>query len=47
MRIKASDILENMDDTLARITAGMRLRIGDKKQARRDHQRNSQPKAKR
>ncbi len=37
MRIKASDILENMDDVLARITAGMRLRIGDKQDARRKH----------
>ncbi|AKM11143.1 endonuclease domain-containing protein [Croceicoccus naphthovorans] len=37
MRIKASDILENMDDVLKRITAGMRLRIGDKQEARRKH----------
>ena len=37
MRIKASDILENMDAVLQRITAGMRLRIADKQQARRDH----------
>jgi very-short-patch-repair endonuclease len=37
MRIKAADILENMDDVLARITAGMRLRIGDKQEARRKH----------
>ncbi|MEW4449394.1 DUF559 domain-containing protein [Qipengyuania sp. JC766] len=37
MRIKAEDILENMDAVLARITAGMRLRIEDKKQARREH----------
>ena len=39
MRIKAKDILENMDDVLARITAGMRMRIADKEQARREHQR--------
>ena len=31
MHIKAADILENIDDVLARITAGMRLRIADKK----------------
>jgi len=37
MRIKAADILENIDDVLARITAGMRLRIGDKGVARRAH----------
>ncbi|RPF71431.1 endonuclease domain-containing protein [Aurantiacibacter spongiae] len=37
MHIKAADILENMDDVLARITAGMRLRIADKGEARRRH----------
>ena len=37
MRIKASDILDNMDAVLARITAGMRLRIADKKEAARAH----------
>ena len=37
MRIKAADIMENMDDVLARITAGMRMRIADKKEARRAH----------
>lgn len=37
MRIKASDIIENMDDVLKRITAGMRMRIGAKKEARRKH----------
>ena len=41
MRIKAADILEDMDAVLARITAGMRLRIADKEQARREHQRAS------
>ena len=35
MRIKASDILENIDAVLQRITAGMRIRIADKKEARR------------
>lgn len=37
MRIKAADILENIDDVLARITAGMRLRIADRKEAARAH----------
>jgi very-short-patch-repair endonuclease len=37
MRIKATDILENMDAVLQRITAGMRIRIGDKKEAARAH----------
>ena len=37
MRIKAADILENIDDVLARITAGMRMRIADKKDAARAH----------
>ncbi|MEM7665329.1 MAG: DUF559 domain-containing protein [Pseudomonadota bacterium] len=37
MRIKASDILENMDAVLERITLGMRMRIEDKRQSRRDH----------
>ncbi len=41
MRLKAKDILENMDDVLARITAGMRMRIADKRQARHDHHRNN------
>ncbi len=35
MRIKAADILENMDAVLQRITAGMRMRISDKQQSRR------------
>ena len=43
MRIKAADILENMDEVLARITAGMRLRIADKKDAARAH-REANPK---
>lgn len=37
MRIKASDVLENMDAVLDRITAGMRVRIGDRKVARAKH----------
>jgi very-short-patch-repair endonuclease len=37
MRIKAADILDNIDEVLARITAGMRLRIADKKEAARAH----------
>jgi very-short-patch-repair endonuclease len=37
MRIKAADILENIDDVLARITAGMRMRIADRKEAARAH----------
>ncbi|MEO0462533.1 MAG: DUF559 domain-containing protein [Pseudomonadota bacterium] len=37
MRIKAADILANMDTVLERITAGMRIRIGDKREARRAH----------
>ena len=43
MRIKAEDILENMDAVLSRITAGMRMRIADKQDARREHQRRSAP----
>ena len=38
MRIKATDILENMDAVLQRITAGMRMRIADKRDARRRHE---------
>jgi hypothetical protein len=37
MRIKAADILENMDAVLQRITAGMRMRIDDKREAARAH----------
>ena len=43
MRIAAKDILENMDAVLARITAGMRMRIADKQEARRRHFSGSQP----
>jgi len=34
MRIRATDILENMDAVLQRITAGMRMRIADKRDRR-------------
>ncbi|MGB3753956.1 MAG: DUF559 domain-containing protein [Parerythrobacter sp.] len=44
MRIDAADILDNMDAVLTRITAGMRMRIEDKRTARREHHRNSTPK---
>ena len=37
MRIKAADILENIDPVLERITAGMRMRIADRQEARRAH----------
>lgn len=37
MRIAAADILGDIDAVLARITAGMRLRIADKKEAARAH----------
>lgn len=43
MRIKASDILENMDAMLERISAGMRMRIADKRDARREHFERSTP----
>ena len=42
MRIKATDILENIDPVLQRITAGMRMRIEDKRKARSEH-RQSRP----
>lgn len=41
MRIKAEDILDDIDDVLARVTEGMRMRIEDKKKRIRDN--NSQP----
>ena len=37
MRIAAADVLENIDEVLARITAGMRLRIADRRDAARAH----------
>ena len=37
MRIKAADILSDMDAVLARVTAGMRLRIADRKQKAKAH----------
>ncbi len=38
MHLNAADILENMDEVLKRITAGMRQRIADKGEARRRHE---------
>jgi very-short-patch-repair endonuclease len=37
MHLKAADVLDNIDEVLARITAGMRLRIADRKEAARAH----------
>ena len=45
MRIAASDILENIDEVLRRITLGMRMRIGDKRESQAVHRRNSRPQA--
>ena len=41
MRIAAAEILENMDDVLARLTIAMRERIADKGAARREHLANN------
>ncbi|MGB3470621.1 MAG: DUF559 domain-containing protein [Erythrobacter sp.] len=41
MRIKATDIIDNMEAVLQRITAGMRMRISDKQEARRSNQSGS------
>ncbi len=41
MRIRAQDILENIDPVLQRITAGMRMRIEDKRQRRSEHRSQS------
>ncbi|MEN7537356.1 endonuclease domain-containing protein [Aurantiacibacter flavus] len=38
MRIKAEEILTDMDNVLHRITAGMRMRIGDKRVRRGQHE---------
>ena len=46
MRIKAEDILGDIDPVLRRITAGMRMRIADKREAQREHRRNSTPRDK-
>jgi very-short-patch-repair endonuclease len=43
MRISAADILDNIDAVLERITAGMRMRIADRQQARREHRAASTP----
>ena len=37
MHLKAAQVLADIDDTLARITVGMRQRIADKAEARRQH----------
>ena len=37
MRIKAADVIENIDEVLQRVTAGMRMRIADKREAARAH----------
>ena len=37
MRLRAADVLENIDDVLARITVFMRERIADRKEAARAH----------
>ena len=47
MHLAVKDVLENMDAVLQRITAGMRLRIADKQEARREHRRNSRPREER
>lgn len=44
MRIHAKDIHDNIEGVLERITLGMRMRIGDKREARRTHYEQSQPK---
>nr|WP_298931848.1 DUF559 domain-containing protein [uncultured Erythrobacter sp.] len=43
MRIRATDILDDMDKVLERITLGMRARIGDRREAARAH-REANPK---
>jgi very-short-patch-repair endonuclease len=37
MRVRAADVLENIEPVLARITAGMKMRMGDKRHAARSH----------
>lgn len=37
MRVREADVLANIDEVLARITAGMRLRMADRSLARRRH----------
>ena len=44
MRLKAKDILEDMDAVLQRITHGMRIRIADKREGIREHRARSRPK---
>ncbi len=47
MHLRAKDVLENMDAVLERITLGMRMRIGDKREGQREHRQRSMPKDKR
>lgn len=47
MHLKAADILENMDAVLERITLGMRMRIGDKREGMRAHRERSAPRRER
>ncbi len=44
MRLKAEDILGDMDAVLQRITHGMRIRIADKREGIREHRARSRPK---
>jgi very-short-patch-repair endonuclease len=43
MRVKAAEMLDDIDAVLARITAGMRHRMADKQQSRREHRATSTP----
>ncbi len=45
MHLRAQDVLDNMDAVLERITMGMRMRIGDKREGQREHRARSQPKS--
>ena len=47
MRIAAADILSDIDAVLQRVTAGMRRRIADRGEARRNHHARSTPQARR
>ena len=45
MHIRAEDILTDIDAVLERITAGMRMRMADKKDAQREHRARSAPRS--
>ncbi|WP_394730294.1 DUF559 domain-containing protein [Altererythrobacter sp. GH1-8] len=45
MRLKADDILNDIDAVLQRITHGMRIRIGDKREGQRAHREASRPRS--